>query len=102
MRGNRLKQLRLELGYTQESLAEMLEIGNRQIWRYENGETEPDGETVAKIARILNVSADYLLGLTDDPTPSGMTSQLSAVERAVIAALRRGEKYEAIKTIVEN
>lgn len=102
MRGNRLKQLRLELGYTQESLAEMLGIGNRQIWRYENGETEPDGETVAKIARILNVSADYLLGLTDDPTPSGMTSQLSAVERAVIAALRRGEKYEAIKTIVEN
>lgn len=103
MYGERLRKVREESGHSQESLAEMVGIGNRQIWRYENGKTEPDGEVLAKIAQALNVSADYLLGLSDDPTPANLLSgQLNAKERAVIAALRRDSPLEAIKVIVGN
>lgn len=101
MRGDRLKQLRVLRGHTQESLAELLNIGNRQIWRYENGETEPDGDTIAKIARALDVSADFLLGLTDDLDPDMNTSDLRPEERVAIAAWRLGDKLEAIKAIVD-
>jgi len=100
MRGDRLRQARVDAGHTQESLSELLDIGNRQIWRYEKGETEPDGVVIAKLAHALNVSADYLLGLSDDPTPPELVAGLSPLERAVLAALRRGENYEAIKAIV--
>lgn len=103
MRGDRLRSLRNKQGYTQEELSVLVNIGSRQIWRYENGETSPDSDTLAAISKVLSTSADYLLGLTDDPTPNNqILVQLSSTERAIIAALRRGEKYEAIKTIVEN
>jgi transcriptional regulator with XRE-family HTH domain len=100
MRGDRLKQIRLIRGHTQESLAELLGIGNRQIWRYENNETEPDGETVARLAQALDVSSDYLLGISDDEQPNLSSSDLKPQERVAITAWRRGDKFEAIKAIV--
>ncbi len=69
MRGDRLRQVRLISGYSQEKLSELIGLGSRQIWRYEKGETVPDADVLADIARALNVSADYLLGLTDEPHP---------------------------------
>lgn len=103
MRGDRLREMRLKLGYSQETLAEMINIGNRQIWRYENGETEPDGITVARIARSLSVSTDYLLGLTDDPLPYVMKeSDLTHRERQALAAWRSGDVVSAIKVILSD
>lgn len=101
MRGDRLKELRTQAGHSQESLAELLGIGNRQIWRYENGQTEPDGEIIARIAQELNVSSDYLLGLTDDATPYNLRD-LSLKERSVVAAMRRGDLTAVLKAIVSD
>lgn len=100
MRGDRLRQVRVLRGHSQESLAELMGIGNRQIWRYENEETEPDGDVIAKLAQVLGVSSDYLLGLSDDERPGLSTSDLKPQERVAIAAWRRGDKFEAIKAIV--
>jgi len=101
MRGDRLKKVREERGYTQEKLAEFLNIGQLQIWRYENGETEPKADTLAKIASFLNVSADYLLGLSD--TPGGFfQTDFTMKERKILSALRQGEPMEAIKVIVDD
>ncbi len=61
--------MRLIAGYSQEKLSEIVGIGSRQIWRYENGENVPDADVLAAIATTLGVSADYLLGLTDEPAP---------------------------------
>lgn len=102
MYGERLRYLRIKKGYSQETLADMVNIGNKQIWRYENQETEPDGITVARIAKALDTSTDYLLGLTDDPSPAGTGSELSKRERVVIDAWRRGDVVAAIRGIVED
>jgi len=100
MNVDRLKLARIEAGHTQESLAELLNIDTRQIWRYENSESEPKGDMVARLARALNVSTDYLLDLTGDPTPHDMESeQLTSIERAVISAWRQGQPLEAIRII---
>ena len=102
MRGDRLKSIREESKLTQDDLAEMLGIGTLQINRYENGKTEPSGDVVAKLARALHISSDYLLGLTDDPTPNSLSGGLSSKERAVLAALRRADSLRSIRVIVNN
>ena len=42
----------------------------QMISRIEHGQSTTSVESLGAAARVLNVSADYLYGLTDDPTPS--------------------------------
>lgn len=100
IRGDRLRDLRTSRNLTHEELAERLGIGVAQIWRYENERTDPNTEKIAAIARYFNVSTDYLIGLTDNPKSNLRIDNLTATEREVLDALRRGDVVEAIKTIV--
>lgn len=70
------------------------------IW--ESGETVPSSDTLADLAEALNVSADFLLGLTDDPTPHIQVGQLSNAEKMVIMRWRQGDRLEALKLIIED
>lgn len=99
MRKDRLQETRVKRGYTQEALAEILGIEKKQISRWETGSVVPGGEKLAEIARALNISVDYLLGVSDDPTIRVRIDNLTQDEYEVIAAMRRGEKLEAIKII---
>ena len=99
LNGNRLREIRLSRGFTQEELSEFLDIGIRQIHRYESGETDPSGDVVSKIATLLGVTTDYLLGRVDLPTEYLTEDKLSPMERKLIAAVRRGLIVEALKTI---
>ena len=58
----RLFALRKEFEYTQREVAQMLGISQPSYIRYENGTSQPNLQTLAKIADIFDVSADYLLG----------------------------------------
>ena len=51
----------------QEMLAAYVGVRRQTISLYTTGQSKPDVEILAKIAVYLEVSADYLLGLTDDP-----------------------------------
>jgi len=101
MQGNRLRKMREEARLTQDELAEMADLGVIQINRYENGKTEPNGEIIVRLAKALNVSSDYLLGLSDDPTPAFLSGGLNARERAIVSAVRRGERMKAIRIIAD-
>lgn len=100
MRRDRLRDYRKKKGLTQIEMSEMLGLGSKEIWRYENTETQPSADTLASIAQLLEVSTDFLMGLSDDPIPDIQEDDLSLRERRVIAALRQGDKMEAIKVIV--
>ena len=63
--GKKLKELRLEKGLSQRILGENLGVCNQSISFWESGAREPDLNTVVEIAEFFDVSADYLLGLTD-------------------------------------
>ena len=52
----------------QRDLSEYLEITTLAYQRYEYGDREPNFDKVIKLCNYFNVSADYLLGLSDDPT----------------------------------
>ena len=53
---------------TQKELSVFLEIAERAYQNYEYGKREPNNDTLIKLCNYFNVSADYLLGLSDDPT----------------------------------
>ncbi len=75
---------------TQLELAQRADLERKAISRYESGLNTPGGKALATLAQIFGVSADYLLCLTDDPTPPPMfESELSALEREVVLFLRR-------------
>ena len=67
--GSRLKEARLKFGETQSDLADILHINKSRISEMEKGIASTTLEKVAMICEHYQVSADYLLGLTDDPTP---------------------------------
>ncbi len=62
----RLKELRLENGMTQQQVADLLNIKQQSYIRYEYGTGEPSINTLIKLTQIFNVSADYLLGISDE------------------------------------
>lgn len=65
----RLKMLREESGFTQQHLAEVLNLTSGAVSHYENGTNEPTIDTLIRIADVLNVSVDYLVGNADANLP---------------------------------
>ncbi len=64
----RLKELRENKGISQIKLALDLSINQNSISRYETGVREADYKTLIKIADYFDVSIDYLLERTNNPT----------------------------------
>ncbi len=69
MLGERLLELRKDADLTQDDLAAILNINKHSISSYERDKSEPPDAIKIAIARYFNVSIDYLLGVTDEPTP---------------------------------
>lgn len=61
--GKRIRELRNEKNYSQEDLAKLLKVRRTAISRWELAQNEPDLTTVVELAKIFDVTADYLLGL---------------------------------------
>ena len=64
----RLKDLRKQAGLTQVDVAEKLGISQPAYASWERGVKKPTQENLVKIAQILNVSVDYLVGNSEEKT----------------------------------
>ena len=84
--GLRLKELREKQGFTQEQVAERLEITKAAISSWERNIAQPTADTLKTLAVLYRTKADYILGL-DNHTyilADGLTHrQLEAVETIV-------------------
>lgn len=63
--GERIKELRKQSGETMQKLANAVYVAASTIGNYETNRRIPSPGVIAAIAKHYNVSADYLLGLTD-------------------------------------
>ncbi|MCR5503385.1 MAG: helix-turn-helix domain-containing protein [Lachnospiraceae bacterium] len=68
-RFDRIRDLRENKNLRQEDLAKHLHVAQRTYSRYENAERAIPTEALIEIAKFHGCSVDYILGLTDDPTP---------------------------------
>ena len=66
MFSERLKELRKKANFTQVEVAEKLRISQPAYASWERGVKKPTQENLVRIAQILNVSVDYLVGNSEE------------------------------------
>lgn len=81
--GEALKRFRSTFKLQQKQIAEELNIVPTLIYKYESGKTKPPAEFILKLANTYDVSADYLLGRSDEPRPLKFDAKTIALLRAM-------------------
>lgn len=81
-------------------------LNHNSFHAWEKRGTIPNGDTIAKIADFFNVSTDYLLGKTDDPTPAKQKKELTPREELVrdftnMLSRVPDEKLEKLKDLLQ-
>jgi transcriptional regulator with XRE-family HTH domain len=94
--GQRIREQRLKNDYSQEGLAEALDMKRTNVANYEAGRVVPPGGVLLKLSKLFHVSTDYLLGNTDRTiqTDEEMEDILVQIQRAK----KRMSPEEKIKT----
>lgn len=64
-----LKRMREYKELEQKQIAYILKTTQQQISLYETGQRELKTSQIIKLAQTLNLSADYILGISDVPKP---------------------------------
>ena len=82
--GKRIRLIRELAGFTQESFAEVLDVSRTAVARWESGDIEPNLNHIVEMARLFNVSTDFLLGI--EQNRENTLPELS--ENAVFALVR--------------
>ena len=65
----RLRDLREDADLTQDALVQILAMPKTTYTNYEQGKREPPFSLIIRLAKIYNVSIDYIAGLTNTPSP---------------------------------
>ena len=99
--GQRLRKARELRGKTQRQMAKELETSASHLSSMEHGRVGTSNRTARQAAIILNVSLDYLMGLTDDPRSSrDMLADLER-ERNELVAMREAYKDGEFVAVTE-
>lgn len=94
--GERLRLLREQRHLSGRAAATYLGISSAHISDMENGKAGPSLDLLTRLAKYYRTTADYLLGLTDDPDPvraanreqeAALLAQLPGHERAIVRTL---------------
>lgn len=92
----RLINARKQKGYTQRQLADLLNSSPTRVNYWEKGKREPTVDMIKQLSCILNVKADYLLGLIDNPTPISATENYTDKEKKIIQAYRKDSNVQRV------
>lgn len=80
--GERIKSCRLAKGFTQKNVADVVGVTSKTISFYEHDDRMPPLDIIAKLTKLFDVSADYLMGLTDSQTHAPSDIEDSAMPAA--------------------
>ena len=95
----RLKKLRKDTGLTQVDVASKLGISQQAYASWERGVKKPTQENLVKIAQILNVSVDYLVGNSQET--SNELDNIELLFRMNSKGLTEEEKETFKKELIE-
>lgn len=85
---NRIKELREDLDIKQCEIACYLNVAQNTYCNYENGVREIPLSLLVKLSRYYSVNLEYLLGLTDIPSPLPPSQRYKLVCEAIESADR--------------
>lgn len=89
LRTDRLKALRQARGWSQRELSRRCNLAENMISKYENGLVDPATTSLKTIADALDVSTDYLVGITDNPDRKYSGDVMKRDERQLLETYRR-------------
>lgn len=69
MIGDKIRDLRNQKRMSQTDLSKILHVSQQTITKWETGKAEPSSSALNSLANYFNVSADYLLGRTEERNP---------------------------------
>ena len=92
MIGERLQEIRRDHGDTQQSLAAKLRVSKPTVQAWELGKSSPSHDMLVTVCRMYEVSADYLLGLTDID-PAYVKRRQETLSPDNLAALKSYEEF---------
>lgn len=99
---NRLYQLRKQKGFSQEELANRLNVSRQTISKWEVGDSTPDMEKLIAISDLFNVSLDNLItGKEDEPqiTTETKSDFVSVLNEKVLTNENKKKAKSALKII---
>lgn len=73
---NRIKESRIRAGLKQSELANLLHVAPPSVAQWENGRTAPSIDNIVNLAKILNVSTDFLLSVDSKTSSEGTTVRI--------------------------
>lgn len=94
---NRISEVRKQHGYSQAALGRAINRAQNTICNWENGNREPDNESLLRLSSLFGVSVDYLLGKSDTPA----ASQQKGVKIPVLGRVVAGIPIEAVEEILD-
>lgn len=92
--GKIIRQARINKGYTQSELGDLIGVSNKAISRWENGETFPDIGVIEPVAQMLELRIQDIITGTKD------SDQDTAITEVVRVAKIQGK--EKMRKLVEN
>ena len=98
MFSNRLKALRNKKGLSQTELAKLLFVSQQTVAKWETDKSTPNPETILKISNILDVSTDYLLGNSTEPSSDSKSKYIKIPVLGYVAA---GIPTDAVENIID-
>ena len=101
----KIQQLRKASGYSQEKLAELLNVSRQAISKWESGTATPTIDKLIELSRIYNVSVDELLqiansGQSDAETSADKFAALIKANEARLSKMERKYIYIAVSVVV--
>lgn len=76
-----LAELRKQKKLSQEQLSKKIGVHQNVIGRYERGEARPSIELASKLANVLGVSLDYLVGNTDVELDKSIIEKVMTIQK---------------------
>jgi transcriptional regulator with XRE-family HTH domain len=98
--GKRLGEVRKDKRMSQDELAKKMDMQGAVIGRYERDEVKPSVDVAAKIAQVLGISLDYLVGNTDLLLDADVIKKIQEIQR--LPDKDRDHLFYVVDNILQN
>ena len=101
---SRIRKIMEDQGKTQQAVAEFIGKTRQAVGYYCDGSSSPDWKTIVNMARCFEVSTDYLLGLTDNPTTDPKIREIceyTGLSEKAVEVLNSYENSSLVRVINE-
>lgn len=100
--GEKIKRFRKKNGFTQEKLAEIVDISSRNLSNIELGISYPKPETLEKIVIALDMTTEELFSNDNLKTDDELLNEINKfISEAKTDRLKLEKVYRILKTLVE-